>query len=173
MTSENSIREGGVLAIDLGLRTGLALLDRRGRVCWYHAQHFASRSALKRQVYGTLAPLRPLDEVVMEGDGALAAIWGKLPEKKWAIPTTLIQAHTWRDALMIPRQRERGGSLAKQYAQQMAAELIAWSQIAKAPTGPLRHDAAEAILIGAWACAQRGWYDAQADVPDWLSALNG
>lgn len=168
MGSHQEVREGGLLAIDLGLRMGLARFDVQGRVCGYHAQHFASRAALKRQVYATLAPMRPLDAIIMEGDRALAAIWRKLPERKWGIPITLIQAHTWREALLLPRQREHGGSKAKQHAQDMAAELIAWSD-APLPTSTLRHDAAEAILIGAWACAQRGWYDHHDDAPSWLT----
>jgi hypothetical protein len=44
---------------------------------------------------------------------------------------------------------------AKQNADQMARKVIAWSN-APSPTS-LRHDAAEAILIGLWAVIEMGW----------------
>ena len=68
-------------------------------------------------------------------------------EKK-GIPVTQISAEQWRKDLLLPRQ-QRSGKQAKLVADELAREIIAKSAVSK-PTS-LRHDAAEAILIGTWA----------------------
>ena len=157
-----------MLAIDLGLRTGLAYFDERGRLARYHSHHVASRAALKRQVAATLKSYSPLGQVAMEGDPALYAIWARLLDK-WGVPSALIQARRWREALLLPRERDHGGKQAKASAQAAALEVIAWSG-APRPKGALRHDAAEAILIGLWACLEYGWLDPRRDeLPSFLS----
>ena len=57
-----------------------------------------------------------------------------------------IQAEQWRAGLMLPRQR-RTGEQAKKQADGLARRIIEWSGAMK-PRGRLKHDAAEAILIG-------------------------
>ena len=42
--------EGGLLAIDLGLKMGLAHFDHQGKLLRYHAQRLANKAALKRHV---------------------------------------------------------------------------------------------------------------------------
>lgn len=147
-----------LLAVDLGLRTGLALFDADGYLLQYHSQHFANRAALKRQLYGTLEPMRPLLAIATEGDPHLAALWSKLP-LKWGARHLHVQAHTWRERLLKPREREHGGALAKQHAQRLALATIAHSPHAPRPHGELRHDAAEAILLGVWAGLELGLID--------------
>jgi hypothetical protein len=56
----------------------------------------------------------------------------------------------WRKSLLLPYQR-RSGADAKAAADGLARDVIDRSG-AKRPTS-LRHDAAEAILVGAWAAA--------------------
>ena len=63
------------------------------------------------------------------------------------IPFHSLAAETWRQDLLIPRQR-RTGRDAKRTAGVLARRVIEWSG-AKRPTS-LRHDVAEAILIGLW-----------------------
>ena len=74
-------------------------------------------------------------------------------EKKGA-RVFVIQAHTWRPSLFAPRDR-KSGEIAKASADRYARELIEASGL-KRPTS-LRHDAAEAICIGVWACIELGW----------------
>jgi hypothetical protein len=67
-----------------------------------------------------------------------------------------ISAETWRQQFLYPRQ-QRHGAQAKEYANELARRVIAWSQ-ARRPTS-LRADAAEAILIGLWGALEVGWLD--------------
>ena len=46
--------EETLLAIDLGLRTGLAVYDEARGLVAYHSQRFANRSQLKRAAWGVL-----------------------------------------------------------------------------------------------------------------------
>jgi hypothetical protein len=142
-----------LLAVDLGLRTGLALYGSNGRLVRYRSQNFGARSRLKRGAYGILNDAPGVAHVVLEGGGDLADVWAREAERR-GVRTRVIQAHTWREALLLPRE-QRSGKDAKGHADTLAREVIAWSG-AKAPTS-LRHDAAEAILVGLWGVLACGW----------------
>ena len=44
----------GILAVDLGLRTGLAYFDDEGRLAWFRAQNMGSVPRLKRAIPAVL-----------------------------------------------------------------------------------------------------------------------
>jgi hypothetical protein len=136
-----------LLAIDCGLKTGLALFALPGKLLWYRSRNFGSRTRLKKAVWQILKQNAGLQQLVVEGGGPLAEIWLKAGEKR-GLQVTLVQAELWRKDLLLPRQ-QRSGKQAKQVADDLARELIEQSGAAK-PTS-LRHDAAEAILVGWWA----------------------
>jgi hypothetical protein len=138
-----------LLAVDGGLRTGLALFARDGSLLWYRSHHLANRAHLKRAVRQILGDLPGLQWLAVEGGGTLAEIWLKEAERR-GIAAQRVQAERWRAALLLPRQ-QRSGRQAKQVADDLARSIIARSGAAR-PTA-LRHDAAEAILIGWWALA--------------------
>ena len=58
--------------------------------------------------------------------------------------------------LLLPR-KQLNRKVAKDEADILARKMIAWSGL-KRPTS-LRHDAAEAILIGLWGVLELGWLD--------------
>jgi len=151
--------EETLLAIDLGLRCGLALYGGDGRLRWYRSSHFANRAQLKKAIYGILRPIDGLSMVLMEGDRELATFWRKLADK-WEIPCKTIGAEVWREQLLLKRE-QTSGQVAKETADQMARAVISWSDL-PSPTS-LRHDAAEAILIGLHGVIEQGWLE---DVPD-------
>ena len=154
-----------LLAVDLGVRSGLAVYGEDGRLKRYRSVNFGSRGGLKRAAYGVVAEIAAEDELswlVAEGDRALAEIWSRLASKRGA-RSMQIGAEVWRAQLLFRRER-RSGSDAKQHADRLAREIIAWSE-APAPTS-LRHDAAEAILIGFWGVLEVGWLG---EVPDALA----
>ncbi len=140
-----------VLAVDLGLRTGLACFDGAGRLVWYRSQNYGSRTRLKRAAYSLLSEMvrdgAPVTRLVIEGGGDLAPPWIHEAERR-GIPVTQIQAETWRRALLYDRQ-QRSGPDAKRHADERARDIIHAAGLPR-PTS-LRHDAAEAILIGYWA----------------------
>lgn len=141
-----------LLAVDLGLRTGIAVYGPDGRLRTYRSQHLGSRDALRRAVPRILGDLGPLAHVVVEGDTALARIWERAAGR--ADATVLaVSAERWRTALLHPSQR-RDAATAKREAERLARDTIAWSG-APPPTS-LRHDAAEAICIGLWGALRVG-----------------
>ncbi|ARA94563.1 MAG: hypothetical protein D6685_12245 [Bacteroidetes bacterium] len=142
-----------LLAIDLGLRTGLALYGADGRLQWYRSQNYGTRNRLKRGAYGLLGGLDGVAHLVLEGGGDLAALWMREAERRGVV-CHLIQADAWRERLLLPRQR-RDAATAKAQAGALARRVIAWSG-ADRPTS-LRHDAAEAILAGLWGVLAVGW----------------
>jgi len=143
----------GLLAVDLGLRSGLALYGGDARLRWYRSHNFGSTARLRRAVRRILDDLPAVTNVVLEGGGPLADIWSSEARRR-AIAICQIAAETWRQRLLYPRH-QRSGSDAKQHARQLARRVIAWSQ-APRPTA-LRDDTAEAILIGLWGTLELGW----------------
>jgi hypothetical protein len=144
-----------LLAVDLGLRTGLALFNEDGRLVWYRSQNFGTIARLRRGVYGLLAGLPDLAVVVVEGGGQLAVVWEREAERL-KIRLVTVSAEQWREQLLLPRER-RTGRGAKDNAGERAREVIAWSGIASRKS--LRHDAAEAILVGLWGVLAVGWME--------------
>ncbi len=147
-----------LLAVDIGLKTGLALYGRDGRLQWYRSKNFGSAGSLKRGVYTLLNTIPDLAFLVLEGGGELARIWEKEAVRK-KIPLRQIRAEVWRETLLYPREQTTGLK-AKHFADDRARNIIEWSGISR-PTS-LRHDTAEAILIGLWAVIEVGWLE---DIP--------
>ncbi len=142
-----------LLAVDLGLRCGLALFDAEAGLQWYRSSHFGSRSQLKRAVYGIMRPIDGLAALAIEGDRDLGDIWAKLAAK-WDVEVLRVAPETWRACLLLDRQ-QTSGTAAKEAADAVARRVIGASG-ADNPTS-LRHDAAEAILIGLWGAWSMGW----------------
>ena len=65
-----------------------------------------------------------------------------------------MSAETWRELFLLPRDQQSGAQ-AKLVAARLARRVIEWSG-APRPTS-LRHDAAEAILVGLWGVLNAGW----------------
>lgn len=142
-----------LLAIDLGLRTGLALFGEDGRLRWYRSTNFGTRTRLRRAIPAVLDQVYDLTWLVGEGDPKLFEPWEREARRR-AAETRWISAETWRPDLLYARE-QRGRSEAKEAADTLARRIIEWSG-APRPTS-LRHDAAEAILIGLWGVLQVGW----------------
>ncbi|MGD2111417.1 MAG: hypothetical protein PVI86_18725 [Phycisphaerae bacterium] len=153
--SERSKLEEYLLAVDIGLRTGLALFARDGRLRWYRSQHFADATALRRAVRRLLKENEGVTMICLEGGGPLGDIWEKEAAAR-GIATRHVAAETWRAQLFYDRQH-RDGKQAKRTANEMARRVINWSEAPK-PTS-LRHDVSEAILIGLWGVLDAGWLD--------------
>jgi len=142
-----------LLAVDLGIKTGLVLYGRDGRLRWYRSKNFGSAARLRRGIYGLLREIPELTRIVLEGGGSVADIWEREAGRR-GIPVRRISAEDWRRMLFYPREM-RSGVQAKQNAVEMARRVIEWSGASR-PTS-LRHDAAEAILVGLWGVVDAGW----------------
>lgn len=148
-----------LLAVDLGLKSGLALFGDDGRLVWYRSQSFGSLDRLRRGAWAVLSDIDELAWLVVEGDTRLGGVWAKAAEKRGA-RTLVVTPEAWRQRLLLSRE-QRSGALAKRYADDLARAVIDWSG-ARRPTS-LRHDAAEAIAIGLWGVLEVGWLD---EVPE-------
>ena len=140
-----------LLAIDAGLRTGLATFDRAGRLVAYRSQHLANRTALRRALPHLIPP--SIEVLAVEGGGPVALVWTREAERRGLVCLS-VHAHVWREALLLPRD-QRPGAAHKVVSIRMARKVIAGSP-APAPTS-LTDDAAEAILLGVWATHHLGW----------------
>lgn len=145
-----------LLAVDAGLRAGLAVFAETGRLVRYRSTNFGSMSRLKKSVHGVLAGVEELALVAVEGGGGG-------PEKPWLreaerrdVSAVAVDASRWRSKILLSRHR-RSGSDAKERAETLARRVVEWSGL-PAPTS-LRHDAAEAILLGLWAALEVGWLE--------------
>lgn len=144
-----------LLAVDLGVRTGLALYGADGRLRWYRSQNFGNPARLRRGAAALLGDLPRAEHLVLEGGGPLAEIWAKEGTRR-GLAIETVDAGTWRRALLYDRE-QRSGADAKANADALARRVIDWSGAAR-PTS-LRHDAAEAILVGLWGVLRVGWLD--------------
>lgn len=143
-----------LLAVDLGLKCGFAYFSEQGRLQRYGSTNFGNRARFKRGAYRFVADGREeLEQIVVEGDANLGAVFEKLARKR-ELGFTSVAPRTWRRCLLLARQ-QRSGSDAKEAADEIAREIIEWSGL-PGPTS-LRHDAAEAILIGLWGCLNAEW----------------
>ncbi len=136
-----------LLAVDLGLRCGWAAFDEAGRLLGYGSRHYGNRSALRKAIPQILAAYPHLARLVVEGGGALYVPWEREATRR-SIAVRQVASEEWRKALLKPSERGSGVD-AKAAADGLAREVIERSG-AKRPTS-LRHDAAEAILVGVWA----------------------
>lgn len=153
--SNRSQRVSFILAVDLGLKTGLALYGEDAKLRWYRSKNFGTTTRLKRAVYGLLNEIPDVAMIVIEGSGNIAEIWEHEAARR-GIPVCRITAENWRERLLYPRER-RSGAMAKDIATGLAERVIACSGLRR-HTAP-RHDAAEAILIGLWGVMEQGWID--------------
>jgi len=141
-----------LLAVDLGLSTGLAAFGRDGRLRWCRSHHYATRAALKRAAHGVLEALPDVEVLALEGGGPLALPWMREAARR-RLTLLTVQAHAWR-ATLLP-DAARPGADAKRLAIAAARLVIAHSDVPQPKT--LRHDTAEAILVGVWALQNIGW----------------
>jgi len=144
---------GSLLAIDLGIKTGLALYGTEGRLCWYRSKNFGTATQLRRGTHTLLNSVPDLSFLILEGGGPLGAIWEREATRRGLLFKQITAEH-WRHTLLYPRE-QHSGLQAKHHADNLARRIIRWSGISSPAS--LRHDTAEAILIGFWAVLDAGW----------------
>ena len=135
-----------LLAVDLGMKAGLAWFGEDGRLLRCRTVHFPNRTVLKKAMPAILDEL-PLDCAVIEGGGPVAALWKKEIVKR-DLPYIQTCAEAWREDILWLRER-RNGPQAKEHALQLAMKVLRWSNVTL--SSPLADDAAEAVLCGLWA----------------------
>ena len=142
-----------LLAVDLGVKTGLALFNQDGRLLWCRSHNFGTIKRLRKGVYRILDDIPDLSVLVLEGGGTVAQVWER-EAKRRALTLYKINAEDWRGQLLYSRE-QRSGPMAKDNAGNIARRVITWSRMVQPAS--LRHDTAEAILVGLWGVLEVGW----------------
>ena len=137
-----------LLAVDAGVKTGLALYNSKGQLLWYRSHNMGSVKNLRKAAYAILKGIVQLEYLAVEGGGPVALTWTK-EAASLGINIITTDAGIWRKKL-LPLRARRTGQEAKKNAIKIAWQLIRSSETPSKnyPT----HDAAEAILTGLWAC---------------------
>ena len=135
------------------MRTGLASYGEDGRLHWYRSHNFGTAARLRRAIPGLLDRPGDVTRLVLEGGGELAGYWGVEADRRGVL-VRVVSADDWRELFLIPRER-RSGAQAKAVADRLARRVIEWSDAPRATS--LRHDAAEAIMVGLWGVLNAGW----------------
>ena len=142
-----------LLAVDLGVRAGFACWGDDGRLRWYRSQNFGAAARMRRAVPALLADPPDLSRVVVEGGGPLVGPWAAEADRR-GLALQVVSAEVWRPLFLLPREQGSGAQM-KAVADRVARRVIAWAG------GPgvtsLRHDAAEAVLVGLWGALSAGW----------------
>jgi hypothetical protein len=142
-----------LLAVDVGVRTGLACWGDDARLRWYRSHNLGNAARLRRAIPGLLDAVPDLTHLVLEGGGPLTEAWRSAGDRR-ALEVTVVSAEQWRAFFLLPRE-QRDGPMAKQVAGRLARRAITWAG-ARQPTS-LTHDAAEAVLVGLWGLMAAGW----------------
>jgi hypothetical protein len=140
------------LLVDLGLKTGLALFAGDGRLIWYGSHNYGTTERLKRGAPDIPESTPDLTELVIEGGGKLANVWEKEAQRR-GINLTRTFSEEWRQLFLYPRE-QRSGPDAKRHTGEIARKVVEWANASR-PTA-LRHDTAEAIMIGLWGLLNLG-----------------
>lgn len=143
-----------LLAIDLGVKTGFALYNRRGNILRYHSQNFGNARRLKKAVYDILHASGDLQYLYLEGGGKLEKYWIK-EAAKMGVHTIQLHADEWRQMLYPAARHHHKTRQSKQFAEKKARELLQSQSLPLPHT--LNHDVAEAILVGLYGCIAQGW----------------
>lgn len=144
-----------LLAVDLGVKTGLALYRSDGKLIWYRSQNFGNSSRLRKAIPGILKNFEDINYLIIEGGGPLAKIWIQEAEKR-NIDILNIMAEDWRHEILLPRE-QRKGKQAKYYALTYAHKVI--NKLGLHQPTTMNNDTAEAVLIGFWGILKLGWTD--------------
>ena len=138
-----------LLAVDAGLHCGYAMFDLlSATLLWYRSHNYGQQARLRRGVATLVGQEMPIAVIVVEGGGAVAEPWLKVADFH-RIPLIQIHAHQWRADILHARE-QRSGADAKRATQQYAQISMGNAKVAY-HYNQVRHDAAEAILIGEWA----------------------
>ncbi|MHC1775633.1 MAG: hypothetical protein AB9834_09490 [Lentimicrobium sp.] len=156
MTSGNSSdykADEFLLAVDAGVKTGLALYGKTTGLVWYRSHNMGSLSSLRKAAAHLVNSIGRLSVIVVEGGGPVAEAWKKAGVRS-GLQIIITDAGEWRKELLYAREY-RNSAAAKQSALALVRQIIEKSE-APSKNSPT-HDAAEAILIGLWGCRKTGW----------------
>jgi hypothetical protein len=148
-----------LLAVDLGIKTGLAMYGSDRKLYWFRSRNFGSAARLRRAIPWLLNQQEDLAYVIIEGGGPLLKIWNAELEKR-NLDVIRIMADHWRNELLYVRE-QKNRTDAKAHAIYYAARVI--EKMADHKPTSLDNNAAEAVLIGLYGMQKLSWIDNAGD----------
>lgn len=142
-----------LLSIDLGLRFGWSCFDQEASLIAYGSHHCGQANKLGSIAYNAIKVLPSNSVLLVEGNSELYRHWQKSAQR-FQILNMQVYAEQWRHDCLSQKEQV-DGKKAKVAAIRIARTLI------KSQSGQgsyrLRHDAAEACLMGWWGLKQLQW----------------
>lgn len=149
-----------LLAIDVGLSTGMALYNQDGRLCWCDSQKFENLAQMKRFAAKLIGETEKLDWILSEGDYNLAAIWERAAIKN-GVRIQRVSGQVWCQQLLEMPYDDAVQQI-DPHAFEFARKIMHYSEMSS-PKNLDKH-AIEAALIGMWGVLQMGWINKLPDV---------
>ena len=148
-----------LLAIDLGVKTGLACWDvEQRKLLWCRSHNYGSKKQVAKAAPGVLLSAGDAGILVLEGGGDIALIW-KQAGNRWGWDTRILHAEEWRKNLFYESEWQYTSDL-KNLAINYAHKAALWGGMKVA--GRLNHNAAEALLAGLWVLLEQ---NPEANIP--------
>lgn len=147
-----------LVAVDLGLRTGLALYSDDGRLLEYEQAVFETADELKANCLKLMADWEAsyqghdgksfhITHVAVEGaDASLRQVWRNIVEDHLHCQLLLVKPEEWRGDLLLSKEKV-SGEAAKEASRLIARQLVA-DYGGGLHEGKLSTDVAEAVLLG-------------------------
>ena len=63
-----------LLAVDLGVKTGMALYNAEGKIIWYRSRNYGNKQRLRTDIQNILDDIPSLVHVFLEGGGAYSSV---------------------------------------------------------------------------------------------------
>jgi hypothetical protein len=147
-----------LLAVDLGLRTGTAVLDRNGTVLAVDTWRFHDQESLTEGLTEILST-HNITHVVIEGeDRKLFYIWRRAIEKFDGVQLARVVADDWR-RMLLSKKEMRDARKAKKCSRSHCETMLKHNDELRAKK--LSADAAEALLVGCYAVRCTGLGDVE------------
>eukprot|EP00977_Amphora_coffeiformis_P010427 scaffold2438_cov167-Amphora_coffeaeformis.AAC.3 len=147
-----------LVAVDLGLRTGLALYSDDGRLLEYEQAVFETADELKANCLQLMADWEAkyqgrdekschITHVAVEGaDASLRHVWRNIVEDHLHCELLLVKPEEWRADLLLSKEKA-SGEAAKEASRLIARQLVA-DYGGRLHAGKFSTDVAESILLG-------------------------
>ena len=156
-----------LVAVDLGLRTGLALYSDDGRLLEYEHAIFESEEGLQASCVKLMADWEAkyqshgdksyhITHVAIEGaDVALRSVWRSIVEDVLHCQMLLVKPEEWRSDLLLAKE-QTSGEAAKEASRLIARQLVA-DYGGMLHEGKFPTDVAEAVLLGYHVSRRLAW----------------
>ena len=149
-----------LLAVDLGLRTGVSIFDSSGKLLSFEDFLFASTEDLLQGAVSLIARWEErlntkITHIAIEGSDIM--LW-----KAWMEAATSerhllsVKPSDWRNDLLLPKEQSNGLT-AKAASRLIARQIVADHGVMPVPETEFQTDAAESILLGLHVARRLNW----------------